>query len=75
MLLFHAILFFLFGTCAVAVPILGKISDALGFSTPVEKQASGVWSFRVNIVLSSQPVWASHTLIARWMYLCRTTST
>ncbi|KAF8334818.1 hypothetical protein F5887DRAFT_990131 [Amanita rubescens] len=73
MLLFHAILFFLFGTCAVAVPILGKIRDALGISIPVDKQASGVWYFQVNIVLSSHPVWASHTLIARWIYLCRTT--
>ena len=53
MLLFQAILFFLLGTYAVALPVgfpfgLGKILDFFGRKN---NEASGVWYAQVNIVL------------------------
>lgn len=61
MLLFHAILFFLLGTHAVALPMLGLLSHMLGISTnsgptPLQKQSAGIWYYQVNIALLSHLV-------------------
>jgi hypothetical protein len=57
MFLFHAILFFLLGTYAVALPIglahgpEGDIHIAIPSSEAFGEHASGLWYFQVNIVL------------------------